>query len=150
MAATDLTFAQTAVHDLDTLTVQTADTITFESTLDDIDTRPDGHDHPLRGDLTGIGGLTVAGTTASTASAAVATASLPEAVVLEADLELTASGSIDFNGSLSGDAGTESLTIVGVTDLTFAAAVPISPRSKYKPPTQSRSGPRSTVSRHST
>ncbi|MEZ5951315.1 MAG: hypothetical protein R3C12_19295 [Planctomycetaceae bacterium] len=47
-------------------------------------------------------------------------------MVLEADLELTASGSIGFNGSLSGDAGTESLTIVSVTDLTFAAAVRIS------------------------
>ncbi|MEZ5951332.1 MAG: hypothetical protein R3C12_19380 [Planctomycetaceae bacterium] len=27
-------------------------------------------------------------------------------VILEADLELTASGTLDFNGNLSGDAGT--------------------------------------------
>ncbi|MEZ5951313.1 MAG: hypothetical protein R3C12_19285 [Planctomycetaceae bacterium] len=66
----------------------------------------------------------MAGTTRfATASAAVATAEFTGAVVLEADLELTASGTLDFNGSLSGDAGTESLTIVSVTDLTFAAAV---------------------------
>ncbi|MEZ5951323.1 MAG: hypothetical protein R3C12_19335 [Planctomycetaceae bacterium] len=52
-----------------------------------------------------------------------ATAEFTGAVILEADLELTASGTLDFNGNLSGDAGTESLTIVSVTDLTFAAAV---------------------------
>ncbi|MEZ5951314.1 MAG: hypothetical protein R3C12_19290 [Planctomycetaceae bacterium] len=38
-----------AVHDLDTLAVQTADTITFRSTLDDITTVDlTAHDHPLR------------------------------------------------------------------------------------------------------
>ncbi|MEZ5951320.1 MAG: hypothetical protein R3C12_19320 [Planctomycetaceae bacterium] len=70
----------------------------------------------------------MAGTTHfTTANAAVATAEFTGAVVLEADLELTASGSIGCGSGLSGDAGTESLTIVDVTDLTFAAAVGISP-----------------------
>ncbi|MEZ5951316.1 MAG: hypothetical protein R3C12_19300 [Planctomycetaceae bacterium] len=40
-----------------------------------------------------------------------ATAKFTGAVVLEADLELTASGTLDFIDSLSGDAGTESLTV---------------------------------------
>ncbi|MEZ5951329.1 MAG: hypothetical protein R3C12_19365 [Planctomycetaceae bacterium] len=75
-----------------------------------------------------------------------ATAEFTGAMVLEADLELTAS-SIDFNGNLSGDAGTESLTIVSVTDLTFAAAVHDLAASKYKPPTQLRSIRRWTTQR---
>ncbi|MEZ5951321.1 MAG: hypothetical protein R3C12_19325 [Planctomycetaceae bacterium] len=104
---TDLTFAA-AVQDIATLEVQTADTITFESTLDDITTVDlTATTTRFEGDLTGLGGLTVAGTTNfATASAAVATAEFTGAVVLEADLELTASGTLGFIDSLSGDAGT--------------------------------------------
>ncbi|MEZ5951335.1 MAG: hypothetical protein R3C12_19395 [Planctomycetaceae bacterium] len=53
---------------------------------------------------------------------AVATAEFTGAVILEADLELTASGAPTLTIPLSGDAGGIADS-VSVTDLTFAAAV---------------------------
>ncbi|MEZ5951325.1 MAG: hypothetical protein R3C12_19345 [Planctomycetaceae bacterium] len=61
------------------LTVQAADTITFESTLDDITASACWRlTTPLRRDLTGLDGLTVAGDRFATASGRGHRRSLPE------------------------------------------------------------------------
>ncbi|MEZ5951333.1 MAG: hypothetical protein R3C12_19385 [Planctomycetaceae bacterium] len=80
-----------------------------ESTLDDITTLDLTATTTFEGSLTGLGGLTVAGTITAFFSERPAGSHLAsyQAVILEADLELTASGTLDFNGNLSGDAGTD-------------------------------------------